>query len=170
MKMTKGTGMNEKCECNSGKKYKKCCFNKMVKVNENTIKAKGRDLVVDGYVVINNRPYKILTITNPISKKGYINLHVRDILTGHEIMGETSLDFTVEVPTVTSVKYTLVDIVDSFLTLMSEEGDEKCDIKLPIYELGDLIKKDFNSGKNLLLTISSTNGESGCTDYEELID
>ena len=42
---------------------------------------------------------------------------------------------------------------------MTADGSSKDDVKVPESELGDTLKKDFEDGKDLLVTIISAMGE-----------
>jgi translation initiation factor 5A len=59
------------------------------------------------------------------------------------------------VPNVTRIEYTLMDITDEgYLSLMTENGTMKEDLKLPYEidaELSDKIKAMFEEGKNLVI-------------------
>ena len=79
-----------------------------------------------------------------------------------------------DVPNVRRDEYTLVNIDDGFLNLMTTEGKtttlilhiacseafpmlgaEKNDVKVPEGEVGDQIEKDFEDGKELIVSIVS---------------
>lgn len=66
-------------------------------------------------------------------------------------------------PIITRTEYTLVDIdaEDGFLTLMTEEGETREDLKLPTYpeNYGDDIQAKFDEGKQLILTVLKSMGE-----------
>ena len=52
-----------------------------------------------------------------------------------------------------------VNVDDGFLNLMTQDGTAKDDVKVPEGELGEQIQKDFEEGKDLLVTIVSAMGE-----------
>jgi hypothetical protein len=52
-----------------------------------------------------------------------------------------------------------VNIDDGFLNLMTQDGTAKDDVKVPEGDLGKQIETEFESGKDLLVTIVSAMGE-----------
>lgn len=59
-----------------------------------------------------------------------------------------------DVPLVKREDYQLTDISDDgFLTLMSDNGEIREDLKLPEGELGNTLRADFDNGKDLLVDI-----------------
>lgn len=60
-----------------------------------------------------------------------------------------------DVPLVKREDYQLTDISDDgFLTLMSDNGEIREDLKLPEGELGNSLRADFDNGKDLLVIIT----------------
>lgn len=61
-----------------------------------------------------------------------------------------------DVPHVKREDYQLTDISDDgYLTLMSDNGDLREDLKLPDGELGGQLRAEFDNGKELLVSICS---------------
>lgn len=59
-----------------------------------------------------------------------------------------------DVPHVKREDYQLTDISDDgYLTLMSDNGDLREDLKLPDGELGVQLRAEFDNGKELLVSI-----------------
>jgi len=59
-----------------------------------------------------------------------------------------------DVPHVKREDYQLTDISDdNYLTLMSDNGDIREDLKIPDGDLGNSIRTDFDGGKDLLCTV-----------------
>ena len=56
---------------------------------------------------------------------------------------------------------------DGFLSLMSDDGSTKDDVKLPDSDLGKQIQADFDDGKDLLVTIVSAMGEEQAISFKE---
>lgn len=50
---------------------------------------------------------------------------------------------------------------------MSTDGTSKDDVKVPEGEIGDQISKDFDDGKDLLVTIISAMGEEQAISFKE---
>lgn len=63
-------------------------------------------------------------------------------------------DFTYYLPIINQV-----NIDDGFLNLMNADGVTKDDVKVPEDNLGTDIQRDFDDGKDLLVTIIAAMGE-----------
>ena len=50
---------------------------------------------------------------------------------------------------------------------MSGDGSSKDDVKVPDGEIGDQISKEFDDGKDLLVTIVAAMGEEQCIAFKE---
>lgn len=72
-----------------------------------------------------------------------------------------------DVPNVKRDEYQLVNIDDGFLNLMSQDGASKDDVKVPEGEIGEKLSGDFESGKDLLVTIISAMNEEQAISYKE---
>lgn len=58
-----------------------------------------------------------------------------------------------DVPNVKREDFQLISISDdNFLTLMTESGELREDLKVPDGELGDTLRSDFDNGKDLLVS------------------
>lgn len=58
-----------------------------------------------------------------------------------------------DVPNVKREDYQLTDIDDGFLVLMSDNGDLREDLKIPDGELGTQLRSEFDSGKEIVVSI-----------------
>ncbi|KAJ1962789.1 translation initiation factor eIF5A, partial [Dimargaris xerosporica] len=124
----------------------------------------------NGHVVIKNRPCKIVDMsTSKTGKHGHAKVHLVaiDIFTGKKLEDISPSTHNMMVPNVTRTEYTLVNIDDGYLSLMTTEGDSKEDVKLLDNELCQKIQEDFDSGKDLLVTIVSAMGEEAPIAYKE---
>ncbi|KAL1921549.1 uncharacterized protein VTP21DRAFT_11265 [Calcarisporiella thermophila] len=124
----------------------------------------------NGYVVIKNRPCKIVDMsTSKTGKHGHakVNLVGIDIFTGRKYEDISPSTHNMEVPNVKRAEYTLIDIDGGFLSLMDQEGNTKDDVKLPEGDLGDKIQADFDDGKELLITVQYAMGEEAAISYKE---
>ncbi|KAE8368082.1 eukaryotic elongation factor 5A hypusine, DNA-binding OB fold-domain-containing protein [Aspergillus caelatus] len=108
------------------------------------------------HVIIQGRPCKIVEINNSGTS---VHLVGEDIFTGSTLSGDFQSTQSVDVPHVRRSEYQLVNIDDGFLNLMTPDGTAKDDVKVPGGELGNMIQDDFNSGKDLLITVISAMGE-----------
>lgn len=59
-----------------------------------------------------------------------------------------------DVPHVKREDYQLTDIDEDFLVLMSDGGDLREDLKIPEGDLGTQLKKEYDEGKELLVSIT----------------
>jgi len=74
----------------------------------------------------------------------------------------------VNVPSVHRAEYSLVDIANGYLHLMTTDGTSKDDVKVPEGEDGKKITEDFEAGKDLLVTITSAMGEAVYVSFKEV--
>lgn len=65
-----------------------------------------------------------------------------------------------DVPHVKREDYQLTDIDDGFLTLMTDGGDLREDLKIPDGDLGVQLKNEFDAGKELLVRIIERNASN----------
>ncbi|KAL8761490.1 MAG: hypothetical protein Q9184_002400 [Pyrenodesmia sp. 2 TL-2023] len=102
-----------------------------------------------GFVVIKNRPCKIVEMTtSKTGKHGHAKVHLVtiDIFTGKKLEDLCPSTHNMDVPNVSRQEYQLLDISDDdFLSLMSENGDTKDDVKVPDGEVGEKIIKLFKT-------------------------
>lgn len=102
-----------------------------------------------GYVVINGFPCKIIDISkSKTGKHGHAKVHIVgvDIFTGKKYEDVLPASHNVDVPIITREEYQLIDVNannqglaggrpyvdqdDYYLTLLSEKGEQKTDLKL----------------------------------------
>ena len=122
----------------------------------------------NGFVVIKQRPCKIVDMsTSKTGKHGHAKVHLVaiDIFTGKKLEDLSPSTHNMDVPNVTRREYQLVrrglisqfrrkrtnvddqlDITDdNFLSLMSDDGSTKDDVKMPDGEVGEKIEKLFRT-------------------------
>ncbi|PWN46769.1 translation initiation factor eIF-5A [Violaceomyces palustris] len=124
----------------------------------------------NGHVVIKGRPCKIIDMsTSKTGKHGHAKVHLvaTDIFTNKKYEDISPSTHNMDVPNVTRVEYQLVNIDDGFLNLMTQEGAEKDDVKVPEGELGDQIQAGFDDGKDLMITVVSAMGEEHALSFKE---
>ncbi|KAG7194680.1 Eukaryotic translation initiation factor 5A [Scheffersomyces spartinae] len=124
----------------------------------------------NGHVVIKGRPCKIVDMsTSKTGKHGHAKVHLVaiDIFTGKKLEDLSPSTHNMEVPNVQRTEYQLLDIDDGYLSLMTQDGDTKDDVKLPEGELGEKIQADFDEGKDLLVTILTAMGEEAAVSQKE---
>lgn len=124
----------------------------------------------NGHVVIKGRPCKIVEMsTSKTGKHGHAKVHLVaiDIFTGKKLEDLSPSTHNMEVPNVRRQEYQLLDIDDGYLSLMTQDGDTKDDVKVPEGELGAQIQADFDEGKDLSVTIISSMGEEAAISARE---
>ncbi len=72
-----------------------------------------------------------------------------------------------DVPNVRREEFTVVNIDDAFLNLMTAEGAEKNDVKVPEGEIGDQIRAGFDEEKELIVTVIAAMGEEAVITFKE---
>lgn len=124
----------------------------------------------NGHVVIKGRPCKIVEMsTSKTGKHGHAKVHLvaLDIFTGKKLEDMSPSTHNMDVPNVFRNEYQLLDIDDGFLSLMTADGDTKDDVKIPEGELGEKIQSEFESGKDLIVSIVTSMGEECCLSFKE---
>ncbi|EMS51734.1 Eukaryotic translation initiation factor 5A-4 [Triticum urartu] len=118
----------------------------------------------NGYIVIKNRPCKVVEVsTSKTGKHGHAKCHfvAIDIFTGKKLEDIVPSSHNCDVPHVNRTEYQLIDISeDGFVSLLTDNGNTKDDLKLPTDEtlLGQ-IKDGFAEGKDLVVSVMSAMGE-----------
>ncbi|KAL9079268.1 MAG: hypothetical protein Q9157_001839 [Trypethelium eluteriae] len=102
----------------------------------------------NGFVVIKGRPCKIVEMsTSKTGKHGHAKVHLVaiDIFTSKKLEDLCPSTHNMDVPNVSRKEFQLLDVTDDgFLSLMSDDGSTKDDVKLPDGEVGEKIDKLFN--------------------------
>ncbi|KAF2488951.1 eukaryotic translation initiation factor 5A [Lophium mytilinum] len=126
----------------------------------------------NGFVCIKNRPCKIVEMsTSKTGKHGHAKVHLVaiDIFTGKKLEELCPSTHNMDVPNVRRQEYQLLDITDDgFLSLMSDDGSTKDDVKLPEGEVGDKVHKLFTEeGKDTNVIVLTAMGEETAIDAKE---
>jgi len=124
----------------------------------------------NGHVVLKNRPCKIVEMsTSKTGKHGHAKVHLVgiDIFTGKKLEDLSPSTHNMDVPNVSRVEYSVINIDDGYLNLMLPDGSTKDDVKLPEGELGEKLQADFDDGKELMATVISSMGEEACVSFKE---
>jgi len=116
-----------------------------------------------GYIMIKDRPCKVVNVsTSKTGKHGHAkaNFTAIDIFNGKKVEDVVPTTHTTYVPNVNRSEYQLLDIEDGFLSLLTEGGDTRDDLKLPDYPEGfdQEILKAFKDGKSLSISVLSACG------------
>jgi translation initiation factor 5A len=117
----------------------------------------------NGFVMLKGRPCKIVEMsTSKTGKHGHAKVHLvgLDIFTGKKCEDICPSTHNMDVPFVKREDYQLMDISDDgYLTLMSDGGDLREDLKLPDGDLGNQLKSEFEGGREILCTVLKACGE-----------
>ena len=87
-----------------------------------------------GHIMIKGNPCKVLDVsTSKTGKHGHAKCHfvAQDIFTGKKMEDLVPASHTTNAPFVKKMEYQCIDINDEFLTLLTDSGDTRDDIKLP---------------------------------------
>lgn len=126
----------------------------------------------NGFIVIKGRPCKVVDVTtSKTGKHGHAKCHFTalDIFTAKKMEMLESSSHNVEIPNVTRYEYSLLDIDEDFVSLMDESGETRDDLKMPENDddLAAKIRKDFDDGKDLVVTVQKAMGEEHIMSYKE---
>jgi len=118
----------------------------------------------NGYIVIKARPCKVVEVsTSKTGKHGHAKCHfvAIDIFNGKKLEDIVPSSHNCDVPHVTRTDFQLIDISeDGFVSLLSDNGNTKDDLRLPSDDqLLTQIKDGFGEGKDLVVTVMSAMGE-----------
>jgi len=111
----------------------------------------------NGYVMLKGRPCKIVDMsTSKTGKHGHAKVH----LVGIDIFNQKKYEdicpstHNMDVPHVKREDFQLTDVSDDgYLSLMTETGDIREDLKLPEGALGTSMRADYDAGKDILCTV-----------------
>ncbi|KAK6136426.1 hypothetical protein DH2020_029847 [Rehmannia glutinosa] len=128
----------------------------------------------NGHIVIKGRPCKVVEVsTSKTGKHGHAKCHfvAIDIFNGKKLEDIVPSSHNCDVPHVNRTDYQLIDISeDGFVSLLTENGNTKDDLRLPTDEslLSQVrifllrcmqIKGGFEEGKDLVVSVMSAMGE-----------
>ncbi|KAJ6005448.1 Nucleic acid-binding OB-fold [Penicillium sp. IBT 35674x] len=128
----------------------------------------------NGHVVIKGRPCKIIDMsTSKTGKHGHAKVHLvaTDIFTGKKLEDLSPSTHNMDVPHVLRREYQLLDISsDGFLSLLTDDGDLKDDVKVPeegseLYKKLDGLFKDESKDVNVI--VQTAMGEEAVIDAKE---
>lgn len=127
----------------------------------------------NSYLNINNRPCKVVEVsTSKTGKHGHAKCHfvAIDIFNGKKVDDIVPSSHNCDVPHVSRTDYQLLDITDDeFVSLLTENGNTKDDLKLPAdNNLWKQITEGHEQGKDLLVTVLSAMGEEQIVAVKEV--
>ncbi|CAH1239908.1 EIF5A [Branchiostoma lanceolatum] len=110
----------------------------------------------NGHVMLKNHPCKIVEMsTSKTGKHGHAKVHLVgiDIFTGKKYEDVCPSTHNMNVPNVNRKDYQLIDIADSYMSLMDDTGDTREDLKVPDGDVGAEILSRFDNGDSFNVTI-----------------
>ena len=124
----------------------------------------------NGHVLLKERPCKIVDMsTSKTGKHGHAKVHLIgiDIFNGRKYEDLCPSTHNMDVPIVTRLDFTLLDIDGDYMSLMDQAGSTKDDVRVPEGELGEQIRNDFDAGKELVVAVLASMGEEAAIAFKE---
>jgi len=118
----------------------------------------------NGFVMLKGRPCKVVEMsTSKTGKHGHAKVHLVgiDMFTNKKYEDLCPSTHNIDVPNIVRNDFQLVDISDdNFVTLMTDKGDCRSDLKLPEGELGDKIREEVTKeDSTVIVSVLSACGE-----------
>ncbi|EAS04499.1 eukaryotic translation initiation factor 5A (macronuclear) [Tetrahymena thermophila SB210] len=130
----------------------------------------------NGYAMLRGFPCRVTEMTTcKAGKHGHAKATIIgiDIFSGKKYEDSCPTSHNMEIPFVKKHEFQLIDISDDdYLTLLLENGETKEDLKLPDDEpqLVEKLRADFDSQKDILVSIISAMGQEKIISYREIVN
>eukprot|EP01060_Flectonema_neradi_P041198 TRINITY_DN96_c0_g1_i1.p1 TRINITY_DN96_c0_g1~~TRINITY_DN96_c0_g1_i1.p1 ORF type:complete len:155 (+),score=50.48 TRINITY_DN96_c0_g1_i1:52-516(+) len=123
------------------------------------------------FCCIRDRPVKIIEYTtSKTGKHGHAKAHIVgiDIFTEKKLEEICPTSHNMTAPNVTRAEYALIDCSEDAVSLQDDAGDIREDLGLPKdRELAEKIQKEFDNGKDLMVTVVGAMGEESIMSVKE---
>ena len=123
------------------------------------------------FCCIRDRPVKIIEYTtSKTGKHGHAKAHIVgiDIFTDKKLEEICPTSHNMTAPNVTRAEYALIDVDDGQVSLQDDAGEIREDLSLPKdRELSEKIKKEFEGGKDMMVTVVGAMGEESIMSCKE---
>jgi len=116
----------------------------------------------NGFVVLKGRPCKIVEMsTSKTGKHGHakVNMVGIDIFTNKKYEDMCPSTHNMDVPSIKRTDYQLLNISEDFMSLMSDNGDIREDLRCPEGDLGKEILAKFEAGEEFMVSVLAAMGE-----------
>ncbi|CAL1596396.1 unnamed protein product [Knipowitschia caucasica] len=116
----------------------------------------------NGFVVLKGRPCKIVEMsTSKTGKHGHakVNMVGIDIFTNKKYEDMCPSTHNMDVPNIKRNDYQVVNINEGFMSLMSDSGDIREDLRVPDNDIGREIESKFNNNEEFMVTVICAMGE-----------
>jgi len=127
----------------------------------------------NGYVMIKERPCKIVEMTtSKTGKHGHAKVHLvaLDIFNQRKYEDICPSTHNMNVPEVVRKDYQMIDITDGFCSLMGEGCETREDLKVPEGDVGKEILEKFGKGESFNVTVLSACDEEMIIGLKALVD
>jgi len=118
------------------------------------------------FVALKGFPCRIIDMSTYDSKIHFVGI---DIFTSKKYEEICPDNHNLDVPDVNRTDYSLLDIKEGFLNLLTSKGETKNNLKLPEGEIGDQIKQMFDEGKDVVISVLSAMGLEGVVAFKEAV-
>ncbi|XP_036377353.1 eukaryotic translation initiation factor 5A-1-like [Megalops cyprinoides] len=112
----------------------------------------------NGHVLLKGRPCRIVEMsTSKTGKHGHAKVHLVgiDIFTGKKYEDICPSTHNMDVPNVKKTELQLIGITEGYLSLLTDSGEVRDDLRLPEGDLGKEIESRFSTGEDVMVSMLS---------------